>query len=79
MSETPIYDNLNTPKPVDKTPQPKVVAATIGAGVGAAIGNIIVWIVEAAAKIDIPDSVELSIGVVITAALTFVAGYVKKN
>ena len=79
MSETPIYDNLNTPKPVYKTPQPKVVAATVGAGVGAAIGNIIVWIVEAAANIDIPDSVELSIGVVITAALAFVAGYVKKN
>lgn len=79
MSESPIYDNLNTPKQADKTPQPKVVAATIGGGVGTAISTIAIWIIEASAKIDIPNEVELAVGVVITAALAFVAGYVKKN
>jgi len=64
---------------VSKTPQPKVVAATIGAGVGSAIGEIITWVVEASARIDIPDNVELAIGVVLTAGLAFLAGYFKKN
>jgi hypothetical protein len=62
-----------------KTPQPKVVAATIGAGIGSAIGEIVVWATEASANIDIPSNVELAIGVVITAGLAFASGYIKKN
>lgn len=80
MSETPIYDNMNSgEKSVNKTPQPKVVAATIGGGVGTAISTIGIWIIEASANIDIPNEVELAIGVVITAGLAFVGGYFKKN
>lgn len=79
MSDTPIYDNVgNIPTP-SKTPQPKVVAAAVGAGVGSAIGEITTWIIEASAGIDIPANVELAIGVVLTAGLGFLAGYVKKN
>jgi hypothetical protein len=79
MTETPIYDNLNKPTVPSKTPQPKVVAATVGAGVGSAIGEIITWAVEATAQIDIPSNVELAIGVVLTAGLAFIGGYFKKN
>lgn len=64
---------------IDPTPQPKVVAATIGAGVGSAVGEIIVWIVEASANIDVPSNVEFAVGVVLTAGLAFLAGYYKKN
>lgn len=85
MSDTPIFDNVDDEyKDTDsmhlsKAPQPKVVAATVGAGVGSAVGEIVVWIVEASAAIDIPANVELAIGVVLTAGLAFVGGYWKKN
>lgn len=62
-----------------KKPQAKVVAATIGAGVGSAVGEITTWIVEASTGIDIPGNVELAVGVVFTAALAFVGGYWKRN
>lgn len=83
---TPIYDKVasgnvqNVEKNVSSAvPQPKVVAATVGAGVGTAVGTIVVWIIEAATGLDIPDGVELAIGVVITAGLAFVGGYYKKS
>lgn len=79
MSETPIFDKMNQPEQPDLKPQPKVIAATIGGGVGTAIGTIAVWIIEATANIDIPNEVELAIGVVLTAGLAFVGGYFKKN
>ena len=79
MSETPIYDEMTNPTPADNKPQPKVVAATVGAGVGSAIGEIATWIIEAFAHVDIPTNVELAIGVVLTAGLAFVGGYWKKN
>lgn len=79
MSDSPIYDNMNKPVEPSKTPQPKVVAATVGAGVGSAIGEIIVWGVEASANINIPGNVELAIGVVLTAGLAFLSGYMKRN
>jgi hypothetical protein len=60
------------------TPQPKVVAATIGAGVGTALGIIGVWAFEASTGIDVPEGVELSVGVVVTAGLAFVGGYFKR-
>jgi hypothetical protein len=61
-----------------KTPQPKVVAGTVGAGVGAAVGEIAIYVIETAARIDIPTGVEAAILIVVTAALGFVAGYVKR-
>ena len=82
-----IYENLANERKLrgahvaedSKAPQPKVVAATVGAGVGSAIGEIAVWIVEASASIDVPTNVEFAIGVVLTAGLAFVGGYWKKN
>jgi hypothetical protein len=55
-----------------------VIAATVGAGVGVALGVITMWILEASLAIDIPEGVELSAGVVLTAALSFLAGYFKR-
>lgn len=80
MSETPIYDSINnTANEPSKAPQPKVVAATIGGGVGTAVATIANWIIEASLNIDIPNEVELAVGVVLTAGLAFAAGYIKKN
>ncbi len=82
MSDTPIYDNVENPATdpePSKTPQPKVVLATIGAGVGSAVGEIVTYTIETAANIDIPGNVELAIGVVLTAGFAFLAGYFKKN
>jgi len=62
-----------------KKTQPKVVAATAGAGVGAALAVIAVWIAEASLGLDVPESVELSLGVVLTAGLSFLSGYMKRN
>lgn len=61
-----------------RKPQPKVISATVGAGLGSAIGEISVWIIEASAGIDVPANVEMAIGVVLTAALAFVSGYLKR-
>lgn len=82
MNDTPIFtdvDRAYAEPPVNKTPEKKVVAATVGGGVGVAIGEIVTWIVEATTQIDIPAGVELAIGVVFTAGLAFVGGYWKRN
>jgi hypothetical protein len=80
MSDTPIYDELNEPKDQpSKRPQPKVIAATIGAPVGVAVAEIGIWLTETATKIDIPATIETSITVVVSAGLAFVAGYFKRN
>lgn len=87
---TPIYGSITDPVKTQrdnphgvnapsKTPQPKVVAATAGAGVGAAISVVLVWVIEASAKIDIPEGVELAIPIIIGTGLTFLAGYFKRN
>lgn len=60
-------------------PQPKVVAATVGAGVGSALATITAWITETLTGVAIPGEVELALGVVLTAGLAFVGGYWKKN
>lgn len=82
VEPTPIYDNIG--KIPDKersayTPDAKVVAATVGAGVGAAVSTVTIWILETATAIDIPTEVENASVILFTAALTFVAGYFKKN
>lgn len=76
--DTPTENNHGVNHPSAK-PQPKVVAATVGAGVGAAVSVILVWIIEASANIDIPETVELAVPIVIGAGLTFLAGYFKRN
>lgn len=60
-------------------PQPKVVAATVGAGVGSAIATIVVWVVSVTTGLEVPEAVELAGGVVLTAGLAFIGGYFKKN
>lgn len=57
---------------------PKVTYATGGAAVGSAISTVAVWIVEASAGLDVPEQVELAIGVILTAGLAFLAGWVKR-
>lgn len=85
-SDTPIYDKVvngdvkNVEKNVSSSvPKPKVYAATAGAGVGSALGTIIVWVINASTGVEIPDGVELAIGVVLTAGLAFVGGYFKRD
>ena len=84
MNDYPVYEEPQKPVTTDAdgqptaTPQPKVYAATVGAGVGTAISTIGIWIIEASAGIDIPAPVELSIGVVVTAGLAFLGGYLKR-
>lgn len=68
-------DETGTPT---NTPQPKVVAATVGAGVGAAASTITVYLIETLGHVDLPAVVEGAALVLITAGLSFVAGYVKR-
>ena len=60
------------------TPQPKVLAATGGTVLGGAVAGIGIYIVETAAGIDIPSPVELSVVIVVSTLLTFLAGYFKR-
>lgn len=59
-------------------PQPKVLAATAGAGVGAAVAELGTWIIESSSGIDIPGNVEGAITVIVVAAVGFIAGYIKR-
>lgn len=59
-------------------PQPKVVAATAGAGVGAAVSTIGVYLIETLGRVDLPDAVEGAILVLVSAGVAFAAGYIKK-
>lgn len=92
MSDSPIFDNIDKPAPIyghltgdnktvkpSKRPEKKVIAATVGAGVGPAVSAIGVYIIEAVAGIDIPNDIESSIAIVVSAGLAFVAGYFKGN
>ena len=81
VEKTPIFDEMVTTDAGNRKTaavQPKVAAATVGAGVGVALSTIVVWVIEATAVIDIPESVELAGGVVVTAGLSFLAGYFKR-
>lgn len=60
-----------------KTINPKVTSATVGAGVGSALSTVVVWVLEASARIDVPGEVELALGVLLTAGLAFAAGWAK--
>lgn len=82
---TPIYDDVAA-KPVTtdehggptNTPQPKVLAATAGAGIGAAISTIAIYLIETLGTVDLPDVVEGAIGVLLAAGVGFLAGYIKR-
>lgn len=60
------------------TPQPKVIAATAGAGVGAAVSTLAVYLVESLGRIDLPEGVEGAILVLVSAGVAFAAGYIKR-
>lgn len=60
------------------TPQPKVVAATAGAGVGAAASTVLVYLIEALGHVDLPIAVEGAILVLITGAVSFLGGYITR-
>lgn len=61
-----------------RTPQPKVIAATIGAGVGTAAGTVANYLIETIGRVDLPDTVEAAIVVLVSAGVAFLAGYVKR-
>lgn len=63
---------------VTDRPQPKVLAATAGAGVGAAISTIAVYLIETLGKIDMPEAVDGAILVLVSAGVAFLAGYIKR-
>lgn len=54
---------------------PKVTASVAGGGVGGALSLIAVWALNRYTHADIPDVIAQNIGIVITAALAFWAGY----
>lgn len=66
---------MNDPQKIN----PKVTYATGGAAVGSAVSTVAVWIVEATARIDVPEQVELAFGVILTAGLAFLAGWAKRS
>lgn len=67
-----------------RTPEPKVVAATTGAGAGVIIANAILWFFDTAVitphvEGDLPGPVVLAVNLVIPAAVAFLAGYVTRH
>lgn len=58
--------------------KPKVAAATGGSALGAALSVLLVWILNESG-VDVPVEAAAAMSVVVTAALTFLSGYVKKD
>lgn len=78
MTDTPLpvtTDDKGTPTPA---PQPKVIAATVGAGVGTAAGTVVNYLIETIGRVDLPDVVEGAILVLVSAGVAFLAGYIKR-
>lgn len=77
---TPIPNTVTTDENGEPTTkaQPKVVAATAGAGVGAAVSTLAIYLIETLAKVDLPEAVEGAALVLISAGVAFLAGYIKK-
>ena len=63
---------------VTSQPQPKVIAATAGAGLGAAVSTIAIYLIETLGKIDLPDVVEGAALTIISAGGAILAGYIKR-
>lgn len=59
-------------------PQPKVIAATAGAGVGAALTTVGVYVFETVSGVDLPSVVEGALLVLVSAGVAFLAGYIKR-
>lgn len=53
----------------------KATAASASGGAGFALSTIAFWAVEAIAKLDVPDAVELAGGTLATAVLAWVVTY----
>lgn len=58
---------------------PKVAAASAGGGVGVALAEVSVYLLETAGGVDIPTGIEASLTILLTAALAFIAGYAKSD
>lgn len=80
MTEFDVNTNVTTDEKGLPTsqPQPKVIAATAGAGVGAAVSTLAVYLIETLGKIDLPDVVEGAVLTLISAGVAFLAGYIKR-
>lgn len=61
-----------------KRPTAKVVAATGGGAIGVALSAIGIYVIELTTGVDIPPLIEGAAGVVVTGALTLIAGWVKR-
>lgn len=79
-----MYENEELPVTTDETgiptkePQPKVIAATAGAGVGAALSTIIIYLIESLGRIELPEAVQGAALVLVSAGIAFLAGWVKR-
>lgn len=74
------YEGVTTDEhggPTSK-PQPKVIAASAGAGVGAAVSTIAIYLIETLGRVDLPEAVEGAALVLISAGVAFLAGYIKR-
>lgn len=89
MSDTPFFDDVNerhntfpdaveTDTAFDRTPQPKVWAATGGSAVGGAAALLLAWILGMFG-VDMPAEIQGAVSILLVAASTFAAGYWKKN
>ena len=74
-------DLAPTPSPTH-SPTPKVVAATGGSAVGAALSTVVSWAVVQYCPITLPDNVAQAVTFLIitglTAAFTFASGYLTR-
>lgn len=53
----------------------KSTAAFLSGGVGSAVSTILIWIINNYSTTPIPDSVQLAIGVIITAGIAYISTY----
>lgn len=56
--------------------EPKVTAATVGAGAGGALAELLLWWTETHLSLDLPDG---PIYVLIPLLFAFIAGYMKRS
>lgn len=65
-------------KPPNPT-RPKVVAATSGAGVGVALGEILLYAVDRLDPVPLPAHVEVAVVFVAASAFAYLAGWLKRD
>jgi hypothetical protein len=59
-------------------PERKVLASTVGGGVGVPLGEIAVYLAERFGG-DLPPNIETAVVVVVAAALAFAAGWLQRS